>query len=82
MLIMCHRLIRIFFSLFSFKVSIGDAKICLLNTHLESTKEGAALRIQQLNFMLRHMKEIDPQVTILAGGDLNLRDKEVGLLLF
>ena len=62
---------------FSFQISVGDAKICLLNTHLESTKDGANLRVQQLSFMLRHFKEINPDITILAGGDLNLRDKEV-----
>lgn len=66
---------------FVYQVSINDAKICLLNTHLESTKDGEALRIQQLSFMLRHFKEISPDVTILAGGDLNLRDKEVRITL-
>lgn len=62
---------------FSLKVTIHDAKICLLNTHLESTKQGEAYRIQQLSVMLNHIKKIGPDVTVIAGGDLNLRDKEV-----
>lgn len=58
-------------------VTLHDAKICLLNTHLESTKEGEAYRIQQLSSMLNHIKKIGPDVTVIAGGDLNLRDKEL-----
>lgn len=27
--------------------------------------------------MLNHIKKIGPDVTVIAGGDLNLRDKEV-----
>ena len=57
-------------------------KLCLLNTHLESTKDGAELRVQQLSHLFQHFKTINSDISILAGGDLNLRDKEVQFIIF
>ena len=48
-----------------------------MNTHLESTKDFAAIRQQQLAYLLRLIESIDRQSTIIAAGDFNLRDKEV-----
>lgn len=70
---------KIFFLTFHFflQITIDNAKLCLLNTHLESTKEFSAIRQQQLAHLLRMFDSIDKQHTIIAAGDFNLRDKEV-----
>lgn len=56
---------------------IGDLKLNLLNTHLESTGEFARERVEQLKLSFAKMKESPPEVTTIFAGDLNLRDKEV-----
>lgn len=58
---------------------MDEVDICLLNTHLESTKEGQANRVQQLSYLLRLVKNTGNDLIVIAGGDLNLRDKEVKL---
>lgn len=67
-------------NLLEIMVTYHGVKICFINTHLESTKDGTNFRIQQLNFLLKHFGKIDPSYTIIAGGDLNLRDKELANL--
>eukprot|EP00096_Caligus_rogercresseyi_P015372 TRINITY_DN7818_c0_g1_i1.p1 TRINITY_DN7818_c0_g1~~TRINITY_DN7818_c0_g1_i1.p1 ORF type:complete len:354 (-),score=61.99 TRINITY_DN7818_c0_g1_i1:95-1156(-) len=55
--------------------------LILLNTHLESTKEHASTRIQQLQQCISVIQEkasAAPRATIIFGGDLNVRDSEVG----
>ncbi|XP_075590697.1 tyrosyl-DNA phosphodiesterase 2 [Dermatophagoides farinae] len=61
-------------------ITIDNAKLCLLNTHLESTKEFSAIRQQQLAHLLRMFDSIDKQHTIIAAGDFNLRDKELAAI--
>jgi len=59
------------------KAFIGRAKLALLNTHLESTKEHGAQREAQLKICFEIMKNFSPEYNVIFGGDLNLRDKEV-----
>lgn len=68
------------FQRLSLQVTMGRCKLCLLNTHLESTKEGEEARVHQLNRFLKHIVAVDKTRTVLAGGDLNLRDKDVRML--
>uniref|UniRef100_A0A0P4W6W8 Tyrosyl-DNA phosphodiesterase 2 n=1 Tax=Scylla olivacea TaxID=85551 RepID=A0A0P4W6W8_SCYOL len=56
---------------------IGELKLQLLNSHLESTAEFTRERVEQLKLAFTKMKGAPPGVTTLFGGDLNLRDKEV-----
>lgn len=49
----------------------------LMTTHLESTKPFVTERVKQLKFCFGIIKDLPPTKTVLFGGDLNLRDKEV-----
>lgn len=54
-------------------------KLKLLNTHLESMKEHSSIRVTQLGECYEQLKEWDDGKSIIIfGGDLNLRDEEVG----
>ncbi len=59
------------------KAFIGQAKIALMNTHLESTAEFSNERKAQLKQCFEIAKGMSPEYNVLFGGDLNLRDKEV-----
>lgn len=59
---------------------LGPLKLTVLNTHLESTKEHAATRQEQLRTCFSHMKAVDADRVPLLAGDLNLRDSDVSLL--
>ena len=48
-----------------------------MTSHLESTKDHAKERKNQLKQSLGHMMEADHDATVIFGGDFNLRDKEV-----
>ena len=48
-----------------------------MTSHLESTKDHAKERKNQLKKALAHMSKADPDRTVVFGGDLNLRDNEV-----
>jgi tyrosyl-DNA phosphodiesterase 2 len=48
-----------------------------MTSHLESTKDHAKERKNQLKQSLGHMIAADHDATVIFGGDLNLRDKEV-----
>lgn len=50
----------------------------LHTTHLESTAAHASERKKQLTTLLQKIKESPDKSTVIAGGDLNMRDKEVG----
>ena len=56
-----------------------DVPCVLMTSHLESTANHTAERKRQLQTAFAEMKKQD--VTAIFGGDLNLRDKEVCLLL-
>ena len=49
-----------------------------MTSHLESTASHAAERRRQLTTSFERMLAANPTKTVLFGGDLNLRDKEVG----
>ena len=51
--------------------------LCLMTSHLESCKPSAEERMNQLRLVLQKMTEAPDDVTVLFGGDTNLRDKEV-----
>ncbi|CAB4057271.1 TDP2 [Lepeophtheirus salmonis] len=57
---------------------IGKAKLILMNTHLESTKDHATTRIEQLKKCISIInKSASKETTVIFGGDLNIRDKEL-----
>ncbi|XP_043822448.1 tyrosyl-DNA phosphodiesterase 2 isoform X2 [Dromiciops gliroides] len=58
-------------------VTICGNELCLLNSHFESTRNHARERMNQLKMMLKKMQEIPESVTVIFGGDTNLRDHEV-----
>ena len=51
----------------------------LMTSHFESCKAHAAERMRQLNLVMRKMTHEPDDVTVLFGGDTNLRDTEVCL---
>uniref|UniRef100_A0A8C5N0E7 Tyrosyl-DNA phosphodiesterase 2 n=1 Tax=Leptobrachium leishanense TaxID=445787 RepID=A0A8C5N0E7_9ANUR len=51
--------------------------VCLMTSHLESTKEHSGERINQLQILLKKMQEVPSSTTVIYGGDTNLRDSEV-----
>jgi len=55
----------------------GSVVMDLLNTHLESTAEHAEERMRQLEKCLDIMTRRPGDRTVILGGDLNMRDKEV-----
>lgn len=55
----------------------GQSRVLLLTSHLESTKVAATERKRQLNQVFELIQSKDPSITIVFGGDLNLRDPEV-----
>lgn len=59
-------------------VKLCGSDICLMTSHLESTKDHANERMKQLGIVLQKMLEVPPSTTVIFGGDTNLRDKEVG----
>ena len=55
-------------------------KLCLMTSHLESCKGQAEERMKQLRVAMQRMREAPDDVTVLFGGDTNLRDTEVSHL--
>lgn len=49
-----------------------------MTSHLESCKGHADERMKQLRVVMQRMREAPENVTVLFGGDTNLRDTEVG----
>lgn len=52
-----------------------------MTSHLESCKGHAEERMKQLHVVMDRMKEAPDDLTVLFGGDTNLRDAEVGLIV-
>lgn len=52
-------------------------EVVLMTSHLESTMDCKAERIRQLQKVLKSITEQPDQVTVVFGGDTNLRDTEV-----
>ncbi|XP_040909326.1 tyrosyl-DNA phosphodiesterase 2 [Toxotes jaculatrix] len=59
------------------QVDFKGQRICLMTSHLESCKGHAGERMKQLRVVMQRMKEAPDNVTVLFGGDTNLRDTEV-----
>ncbi|XP_041665170.1 tyrosyl-DNA phosphodiesterase 2-like [Cheilinus undulatus] len=59
------------------QVTFKGQKLCLMTSHLESCKGHAQERMKQLRVAVEKMREAPADVTILFGGDTNLRDTEV-----
>ena len=49
-----------------------------MNTHLESTAKHTVERMNQLRTCFTRIHDSDEVKNVIMGGDLNLRDKEVG----
>ena len=56
---------------------VKGVDMTLHTTHLESTAAHATERKKQLTTLLQKIKESPDKNTVIAGGDLNMRDKEV-----
>lgn len=59
------------------QVDFKGQKVCLMTSHLESCKGHAEERMKQLRVVMQRMREAPDDVTVLFGGDTNLRDPEV-----
>ncbi|GFO05870.1 tyrosyl-DNA phosphodiesterase 2-like [Plakobranchus ocellatus] len=59
------------------QAQVKGIPMVLLTSHLESTKDYAAERRRQLKTAFDQMLEAPPVRTVVFGGDLNLRDKEL-----
>ncbi|XP_029370310.1 tyrosyl-DNA phosphodiesterase 2 isoform X2 [Echeneis naucrates] len=59
------------------QVDFKGQKLCLMTSHLESCKGHAEERMKQLRVVMQKMREAPDDVTVLFGGDTNLRDTEV-----
>ena len=55
----------------------GNVVMDLLNTHLESTQEHSDVKLRQLEHCFDIMTRRPGDRTVIFGGDLNMRDKEV-----
>ncbi|CAL4062743.1 unnamed protein product, partial [Meganyctiphanes norvegica] len=65
-------------NLLCIEAHIGELKLNLLNTHLESTAEFAEERMEQLKVALKNLTTAkNSNITSILAGDLNIRDKEV-----
>ncbi|CAH2284493.1 tyrosyl-DNA phosphodiesterase 2 [Pelobates cultripes] len=58
-------------------VNLSGNHICLMTSHLESTKDHSKERLAQLHVLLKKMQEAPLSATVIYGGDTNLRDSEV-----
>ncbi|XP_076437917.1 tyrosyl-DNA phosphodiesterase 2-like [Babylonia areolata] len=56
---------------------VKGVPMTVMTSHLESTKSHAAERKRQLQAALKRMRESPAERTVVFGGDLNLRDKEL-----
>ncbi|NXJ59160.1 TYDP2 phosphodiesterase, partial [Rostratula benghalensis] len=58
-------------------VSVSGNELCLMTSHLESTKNHSKERVKQLQIVLNRMQEESESTTVIFGGDTNLRDSEI-----
>ncbi|XP_075950915.1 tyrosyl-DNA phosphodiesterase 2-like [Anarhichas minor] len=59
------------------QVLFKGQKFCFMTSHFESCKANAGERMRQLRLVIRRMAKMPDDVTVLFGGDTNLRDAEV-----
>ncbi|XP_057683559.1 tyrosyl-DNA phosphodiesterase 2 [Corythoichthys intestinalis] len=58
-------------------VTLRGSKVRLMTSHLESCKGHSGERVTQLREVMRRMREAPDDVSVVFGGDTNLRDAEV-----
>ncbi|XP_062424497.1 tyrosyl-DNA phosphodiesterase 2 [Rhea pennata] len=61
-------------------VNVSGNELCLMTSHLESTKDHSKERVKQLQIVLNKMQKESESTTVIFGGDTNLRDSEVSKL--
>ncbi|XP_014664518.1 PREDICTED: tyrosyl-DNA phosphodiesterase 2-like [Priapulus caudatus] len=59
------------------EVTSSGIPLLLMTSHLESTKEHASERKNQLKKAFEEMKVADSKYTVIFGGDMNTRDSEI-----
>ncbi|GAB5571176.1 tyrosyl-DNA phosphodiesterase 2 [Prionailurus iriomotensis] len=59
------------------EASVSGNELCLMTSHLESTRGHAKERMNQLKMVLKKMQEVPASATVIFAGDTNLRDHEV-----
>ncbi|KAM4711336.1 LOW QUALITY PROTEIN: tyrosyl-DNA phosphodiesterase 2-like [Anableps anableps] len=59
------------------QVLFRGQKLCLMTSHFESCKANSEERMRQLRLVMKKMSKAPDDVTVLFGGDTNLRDYEV-----
>lgn len=57
--------------------SVSGNELCLMTSHLESTRGHAEERASQFKAVLQRMQEAPAAATVIFAGDTNLRDQEV-----
>ncbi|NWI21115.1 TYDP2 phosphodiesterase, partial [Crypturellus soui] len=61
-------------------VTVAGNELCLMTSHLESTKDHSKERMKQLQIVFKKMEKESESTTVIFGGDTNLRDSEVNKL--
>ncbi|NXA33936.1 TYDP2 phosphodiesterase, partial [Eudromia elegans] len=61
-------------------VNVAGNELCLMTSHLESTKDHSKERMKQLQIVFKEMQKESESATVIFGGDTNLRDSEVNKL--
>jgi tyrosyl-DNA phosphodiesterase 2 len=61
-------------------VTFQGQELSLMTSHLESCKAQAGERMKQLKLIMQKISEAPNDVTVLFGGDTNLRDAEVSVV--
>ncbi|XP_067004499.1 tyrosyl-DNA phosphodiesterase 2 isoform X2 [Anabrus simplex] len=61
------------------EVHIGPLKLQLMTSHLESGMEHTKERLNQLQTAFKMIQKMPENQTVIFGGDLNLRDKELSV---
>ncbi|XP_071401335.1 tyrosyl-DNA phosphodiesterase 2-like [Centroberyx affinis] len=59
------------------QVNFKGQNVCLMTSHFESCKGHGEERMKQLRLVMQRMREAPDDITVLFGGDTNLRDTEV-----
>lgn len=59
------------------QVSILGNELCLMTSHLESTRGHGQERMNQFQTVLKKIQEVPEGTTVIFAGDTNLRDQEV-----
>ncbi|KAH0617881.1 hypothetical protein JD844_016580 [Phrynosoma platyrhinos] len=64
-------------NLLAVHATVSGNELCLMTSHLESTKGHGEERLNQLKLVLAKMTEVPESTAVIFGGDTNLRDKEL-----